>query len=159
MARAKTATTPEKRIHAKDLRIQRKFGITLADRDARAREQNNLCKICGGPLDAYGPPNIDHYHFRVQVVRHIDRISLETRGWDAAAFDEQGQIVGTLWHKVKAKAIADLKRLMMPWSIRGLLCYKCNYGMGCMERFFDAARHPENLLSIMNYLQARLKKS
>ena len=149
MARTKKATTPEERERAKDKRIQSKFGITLADRNRRAEEQGHKCKICGGPLDAYGPPNIDHFHFYVKAARCPD-------GWEAQSFDERRQVVYSRRAKTKAAAIECVKRDTMPWSIRGLLCFKCNRGLGSIERFFDAARTPENLLSVIAYLRARL---
>jgi hypothetical protein len=79
--------------------------------------------------------------------------------WCAQSYDELRQPLFHRHAKTKAAAIADVKKDTMPWSIRGILCGKCNYGLGCIERFFDAARHPENLLPVIDYLQARLKKS
>ena len=81
MAKGKTRTDAQKE-RDKDKRIQRKFGITLAAREQRIREQNGKCKICGGPLDAYGPPNIDHYHFYVKATQ--DTVFGD---WTAQAFN------------------------------------------------------------------------
>lgn len=81
---------------------------------------------------------------------------LPTGGWDAAGFDELGNVKVVRWAKTKARAIAAVKEALMPWSIRGLLCFKCNKGLGCIERFFDAAAHPENLLPVIEYLRIRL---
>jgi Recombination endonuclease VII len=145
---------------AKDKHIQRKFGITLADRDKRVQQQNNKCKICGGPLDAYGPPNIDHYHFFVAAFRHtgtgLPAIHFK---WYAQGYDELRRVICVKHARTKEAAIADVRRELMPWSIRGLLCFKCNYGIGSMERFFDVARHPENLRPVIEYFRARLNKS
>ena len=44
---------------ATDKRIQRKYGITLADRERQRAEQNGKCKICGGPL-VPGPKRGEH---------------------------------------------------------------------------------------------------
>ena len=160
MARTKTIPTIEERNRTKDKRIQHKFGITLADRDTRAIEQNNKCKICGGPLDAYGPPNIDHFHFFVAAFRHTDKgfpaINLK---WYAQGYDELRRVICVKHAKTKAAAIADVKRELMPWSIRALLCFKCNRGLGSIEKFFDAARHPEHLNPVRDYLQARINKA
>ena len=149
------AITDAQKIRAKDLRIQRKFGITLADRDRRAEEQGHKCKVCGGPLEAYGPPNIDHYHFHVTVFRSYDLIG-KSMGWRANAYSESGEVSHSGWAKTKAEAIKNVRAVMMPFSIRGLLCFKCNKGLGYIERFFGAAQNPDILLSVREYLRKRL---
>jgi hypothetical protein len=156
MALRKARTAAEKD-RAKDLGLQRKYGITLAEREHRAAQQNNLCKICGGPLDAHGYPCVDHFHFKIQTVRETAE-GLRNAGlkWCATAYDEKGEIVGWRHAKTKTLARASIKQIMMPWSIRGILCGKCNYGLGMVERFFDAAAHPENLLPVIEYLRNRL---
>src|ERR1035437_10245975 len=160
MAKPKKIATEEEKRNAKDKRLRKKFGITIEDRDARAAEQNNLCKICSGPLDAHGYPCVDHFHFYVKAWRNTDSGLLSVGlKWYAEAYDERRQAVNGNHACTKAAAIADVKKDTMPWSIRGLLCGKCNYGLGCIERFFDAARYPENLVPVILYLQARLKKS
>ena len=158
MAKRKARTSEEKE-RDKDKRIQRKFGITLANRDQRIREQDGKCKICGGPLDAYGPPNIDHYHFFVEAARHFETPLMIEDGWDSVAFDERGSAIFKAHAQTKAAAIAAVKILAMPWSIRGMLCFKCNKGLGYIARFFGAERNPHILLFVFNYLLARLKSA
>lgn len=147
MAKGKTRTSAQKD-RAKDLGIQRKFGITLANRDQRIQEQGGVCKICRGPLE---PPCCDHYHFRVTATRAAEG------GWTATVADEQGQIQRIHHALTKKAAVAEIKKMMMPWSIRGILCNRCNRGLGYIERFFNAARCPEILDSVKTYFMARLK--
>lgn len=160
MARAKKATTAEARDRAKDKRLQRKYGITLAERNERERNQEGKCKVCGGPLNAFGPCAVDHFHFRVRAFRNQEPALLSLKlKWHAQGYNELGQVILVKHAWTKAQAIADVKQEMLPWSVRGLLCFKCNYGIGCVERFFDAAAHPENLFPVVDYLRERLKSS
>jgi hypothetical protein len=76
--------------------------------------------------------------------------------WYAFGFNESRAAICEKHAKTKAAAIAAVKKEMMPWAVRGILCGKCNYGLGMVERFFDAAAHPENLIHVIEYLQNRL---
>jgi hypothetical protein len=140
--------TAEQKKKDQDKRLQKKYGITLANRDERVRQQGSKCKICCGPLD---PPCVDHFHFRVVATR------APRGGWFAVALDENGNMMNLGWAKAKATAIADAKRATMPWAIRGILCRHCNRALGMLERWFDAARHPDHVLPSLEYLRNRLK--
>ena len=158
MSRAKKVLTEEQKKRAQDKTLQHKFGITLADRDELVRQQDNKCKICGGPLDAYGPPNIDHFHFYTRAERNTSPalVAINLK-WHACTYNEKREVVFTRHASTKAAAMESVKRATMPWSIRSLLCFKCNRGLGYIERFFNAAQYPENLLPVIDYLRARLK--
>lgn len=144
---------------AKDLRLQRKFGgFTLLEFNRMAEEQQHKCKCCKGPLEAYGPAHVDHFHFFVEAARHYDTCLMVKNGWQAQAYDETGRVICVRRADTKVQAVAEVKNIMMRWSVRGLCCFKCNRGMGSVEKFFDAARHPENLYRLIDYYSARLEK-
>ena len=155
MARAKKVLTVEARDRAKDKRLQSKYGITLARQNEIRAEQNNQCKTCKVDFTAENPPCTDHFHFKV------DAHKFGKHKWHAYSMDERGPVsaISSGIHSTKAAAVAEMKRIMAPRSVRGLLCRKCNRGLGYIERFFNAARRPENLLPVIEYLSARLKKS
>ncbi len=148
----------EQKERAQDQRLQRKYGITIADRRERERQQNHQCKLCGGPLD---PPCVDHFHFKIEVNRATagDVHPSTCLKWKACGYDEMGNIKCAQYSRTKAHAILIVRHIMMPDSIRGLLCRHCNRALGMLERFFDAARHPERVESALDYLRARLKNS
>ena len=143
---------------AANQRLQHKYGITLADRDERIRQQDNKCKICSGPLD---PPCTDHFHFKIRTIRCKSDSDLSTINlkWAATSYDECGRAIFTKFARTKTVAIVDVKKETMPWSIRALLCRHCNRALGMLERWYDAARHPENVEAALNYLKSRLQKS
>lgn len=160
MAKSKKIATPEERRRAQDKRLLHKYGINIVYRDKLILDQNNKCKVCSGPLDAYGHPCVDHFHFPIDVHR-VDFLDAAPEGmkWCARGYNEKRQVQGTAFGVTKLGARAEVKKLLAFWAVRGLLCYKCNYALGVLERFFDAARKPENLYPVIEYFRARLKIS
>jgi hypothetical protein len=152
--KARTAAQKERTI---DLRIQSDFGgFTLADRTKLCESQNNKCAICGGALIPY--PIIDHFHFKVEAHRYLDITSNELAGWEAYAIDESGH--REYWRRAKTKeqAIKNVKHDAIRVFIRGILCVRCNRGLGMIERFFPGvAQNPRKLFEIYNYLGKRLR--
>lgn len=154
----KTRTDAQKK-RAEDLRIQHKYGIDIVGRDRREAEQNGKCKCCGGELRAYGSPLIDHFHFHMDASRHVDAILGVVDGWEAWGLDEREQVKCVRTAVTKVAALAAVRKAMMPWSIRALVCKRCNRALGMLERFYNAARHPDNVLPALKYLQDRLQKT
>lgn len=148
---AKKPLSPEARDRAKDKRLQSKYGITLAKQDELRARQENKCKICGGEFTPDNPACTDHFHFKVYTQK------LGKKNWQAVGVDERGMkfAITTAWSPTKQAAIDGMKKLMAPKSVRGLLCRKCNRGLGYIERFFDSARRPETLTPVMDYFNAR----
>jgi hypothetical protein len=139
---------------AKDKRLQREYGINLAEFERRRTEQNNQCKICHVIFDDVNLPCVDHFHYKVQVQRSRNG----PYKWEAQGFAERGPVsIECAQASTKSAAIAAVRARMQAWSVRGLLCRKCNRGLGYIERFFDAARHPNRLLPVLEYFRARLK--
>ena len=153
------ARTAEEKEHAQDQRLQDKYGITLADRNTRIREQGNKCKCCGRPFDDKYKPFVDHFHFHIEVTRYFDTFLNAESGWEARGFDERLMLVCSQRAATKKAARSAVKKIMLPWSVRGCLCVKCNRGIGAIERLFDAAMHPENLYPVIAYFRARLEKA
>jgi hypothetical protein len=153
--KAKKILTVEQRDRIKDKRLQKQYGISLARQNEMRLEQNNKCKTCQVEFTADNPPNTDHFHYKIHTRK------LGKKNWEAVGVDERGLpcAIVTAWSPTKAAAVAGMKKLMGPGSVRGLLCRKCNRGLGYLERFFNAARQPENLLPVIEYFRARLNRS
>lgn len=147
------ARTAAQKDRASNLRLQSKYGITLADRCAREAEQDGKCAICEGPLD---PPCVDHFHYPVIALKLPEPAG--EKKWSAQSLDEAENCVFVRFGMTKSGAITAVREATAAWSIRGILCRRCNRGLGYVERWFNAARHPEILQAIHLYLAVRLPR-
>jgi hypothetical protein len=138
MARGKEKT-PEQKRRDRDKRYHRDFNIGIDFYDALLAEQCGCCGACGRPATDFTVSlNIDHEHFKVHTDRVIDSklLALNLR-WSAWTILKDGRGWNKL-AKTQKQAIYDLKREVLPHSIRGLLCpgryTGCNRLMGRIDR-------------------------
>lgn len=145
---AKKPLSPEARDRAKDKRLQSKYGITLSEQNVLRQRQNNKCKICGAEFNTENPACTDHFHFKVVAIK------LSKGSWKAETRLENGCYIASMGC-TKVSAVRSVKSQAAAKSVRGLLCRKCNRGLGYIERFFDSARRPETLTPVIEYFSAR----
>lgn len=119
----------EKKNLAADKRLQRTYGITLADYDRMLKEQNGGCWICGKPPKENKRLHVDHDH-----IAHKTKITV-TKGVlkDYTAWAEGG-IWGLITafypnNKTRKDARERAKRDARRKSVRALLCWFCNTGL------------------------------
>jgi hypothetical protein len=117
----------------RDKRYRRDYNVGIEFYDALLTEQGGCCGACGRPATDFTVSlNIDHEHFKVIAVP-----SNEFAKWVASTTLKDGRTWKT-YAKTKAQAIHDLKRTVLPHSIRGLLCpgryTGCNRLMGRIDR-------------------------
>ena len=138
----------------RDKRYHRDFNIGIEFYDAILAEQGGCCGACGRPATAFTVSlNIDHEHFRVVTERVIEitgRIPGELNlRWRAYTTLKDGR-TWEKYAKTQKQAIYGLKRLVLPHSIRGLLCpgryTGCNRLMGRIDRI-------DWLEKVLNYLK------
>jgi hypothetical protein len=107
-----------------DAYLKRKYGITLAERDAIAAEQGNKCAACGRPFDEHTRKEVDHEHFKVQTIRG-------SKGWYFSTRWVSGFAL------TKKDAIKIAKQGSLRFSVRGILCggryAGCNRKLGRID--------------------------
>lgn len=121
-----------------DAYLLRKYGITVAERQAIVDEQGGKCAACGRPFDGTVRMEVDHEHFKVRCVSAknsvFNNIGLHKFGWYAYT-----QFIRMpCWAKTKAVAIAAAKKASLRGSVRGVLCggryAGCNRKIGRIDK-------------------------
>lgn len=117
----------------RDKRLQKNYRWTLEQRTRLSKKQGHKCAICGRPESDGMPLNVDHYHFKITLVRCTKSspkkglpanglCSLEyTDGWIAVAHLNY-DVLPWRWAKTKDAARNLAYEDALPKSVRGLLC-------------------------------------
>ena len=126
----------EKKRYERDKRHQRTYFVGEGFYDTLLAEQNGCCGICGRPATDFTVSlNIDHEHFLVKSQRTI-KAPPEMK-WCAHTTLKDGREF-SVYAQTQKQAIADLKRKVIPQSIRGLLCpgrhTGCNRLLGRVDK-------------------------
>lgn len=121
-----------------DSYLLRKYGITLAERQAIVDEQGGKCAACGRIFDGTVRMEVDHEHLKVVSVRAknsiFDELGLHGIGWYAYT-----QVLRSpSWAKTKTVAIKLAKKCSLRKSVRGVLCggryAGCNRKIGRIDK-------------------------
>lgn len=124
-----------------DKRLQKTYGITLAEYEAQLELQDNGCGICRRP-PSDKRLHVDHSH-AVHKVKVVSERS--GKGWSATAMYKE--VIFYAWGRVKAQAVQEVRQKLKRASVRGLLCWRCNTGL---QKWADS---PELLENAAQYLR------
>lgn len=147
MMKRNPSSLSELKDKAADKRLQRAYGITLAEYNKMLDEQGGVCAICGKP-----PTNkrlhTDHDHLSHKVVITITKDSIN--GTYTAWAEGGAHGVNIYFYpdnktrkEARARAKLDAKRK----SVRGLLCWPCNRAL---QKFRD---NPDLMESAAKYIR------
>lgn len=114
-----------KKERERDKRLRKKYHWSLARRNQLSDKQERKCALCGRPENPEHPLNLDHFHYKVTVVRL--EIPFGSLRWEASTVLPAGLESDMPFHihrcgKTKAEAIRRLHEIAKPMSVRGLLC-------------------------------------
>src|SRR6185312_1853382 len=129
--------------------LEKKYGITEAEYAQMLSDQDGRCRICGAE-----PKKrrlcVDHDHY-VEKLHVYTRFNFTKGLWEAQAYFEARCAV-TASSKAKKEAVAAAKQYLKKLSVRGLLCFRCNKGLGMFTKA-RAKNEPDRLEKAVAYLQ------
>lgn len=140
-----------KRDRERDKRHKKNYRWSLERRNRLSAKQEHRCGICGKPESLFKQPlQIDHEHFKVEVIQYSHALRSEFK-WIAYArfknFSKDCSATGP----TKEKAIAAVREIALPRSVRGLLCpgryAGCNRLLGRVDNIIwlkNAIQYLEN---------------
>jgi hypothetical protein len=130
---------------ATDRRLQRTYGISLAEYNQMLKDQNGVCAICHQPPKEGGRNlHVDHMHTDTKIVAVKEGKKL----W--YAYNPATQVTlnaGIFYGKTKAEAIKRTILTTKPLTVRGLLCWKDNTAI---QKFND---DPDRMESAAKYIR------
>lgn len=141
--------TPQEQ--AKDKRLRKTYGWTLAMYYALERLQDGRCAGCGRePRKA--PLQVDHFHFHITAMRGPRTLGeagiKQWDGWNATTVEIS---LPYFWAKTKIEAIKLAREAALPLSVRGLLC-PGRHGTGCNTKL-GRIDNPGWLRKMADYLE------
>lgn len=137
------AKNQDQRNRERDKRLQKTYRITLERYNQILLAQGGKCAICGRRASDFSISlNVDHEHFKI----HVRRTAGE--GFALLAPNERwyayGEVAGKSYEvftRTKEEAVTALKNVMLPASVRGLLC-PGRHGTGCNTKLGRADSIP-----------------
>ena len=125
-----------------DKRLLKKYGRDLAWYNYQLHMQGGGCALCGS-TEKTRRLHVDHDHKWTQV--KVETKKLDSGKWQASAFYR-----GTEYNCFSEKrnlAIREVKNYLKQYSVRGLLCFRCN-------KFIVGFGNPDILRRAADYLEA-----
>lgn len=149
-----------KKLRERGKRLYKNYRWTNEMYDALFAIQGGVCAACGQPPKEGGMKLVvDHYHFKIQVKRAlfpfgkigsgIDDLKL---GWEASCPELSPN---RWWGKTKKDTIRMAKDMLLPLSVRGLLCpgRHGKAGHGSCNRLIGRIDNISWLKKVVHYLE------
>ena len=130
--------------------LEKKYGITEAEYAQMLSDQDGRCRICGAePKKRRLCVDHDHYVEKLPVLFLFD---FKRDAWAAQAYFGATLLVSATGYRDKKSAIDAVKRHLKKLSVRGLLCFRCNKGLGMFTKA-RSKNEPDRLEKAVAYLQ------